>query len=172
MRQFAKPKIIVSKCLEFDACRYNAEMIPDATIRNLQPFVTFIPVCPEVEIGLGVPRETIRMVEENGVNRLVQPSTREDVTEKMKQFSNDFLQTISDVDGFILKNRSPSCGTRDVKIYSGFEKAPVKGKGSGLFGGAVIKNFRIFQLKKRVDCRILLLENISLQDCLQSRITK
>ncbi|MCV5520250.1 DUF523 domain-containing protein, partial [Escherichia coli] len=83
------------------------EMIPDATIRNLQPFVTFIPVCPEVEIGLGTPRETIRIVEENGVNRLVQPSTREDVTEKMERFSNDFLHTISDVDGFILKNRSP-----------------------------------------------------------------
>ncbi|MBP0758743.1 MULTISPECIES: YbgA family protein [Bacillus] len=139
MRQFAKPTIVVSKCLEFDACRYNGEMIPDVTIRNLQPFVTFIPVCPEVEIGLGTPRETIRIVEEKGVNKLVQPSTREDLTEKMEQFSNEFLQTLSDVDGFILKNRSPSCGTRDVKIYSGFEKAPAKGKGPGLFGGAVVK---------------------------------
>ncbi len=172
MRQFAKPTIVVSKCLEFDACRYNGEMIPDVTIRNLRPFVTFIPVCPEVEIGLGIPRETIRIVEENGVNTLVQPSTREDVTEKMEQFSNGFLQTISDVDGFILKNRSPSCGTRDVKIYSGFEKAPAKGKGPGLFGGAVLKIFRTFQLKKKVDCRILLLENISLQGYLQSHITK
>lgn len=172
MRQFAKPIIVVSKCLEFDACRYNGEMVPDLTIRNLQPFVTFIPVCPEVEIGLGTPRETIRIVEKNGANRLVQPSIREDVTEKMNEFSNAFLQTLPEVDGFILKNRSPSCGTRDVKIYSGFEKGPVKGKGTGLFGGAVIKNFRIFQLKKKVDCRILLLESISLQDCLQSRITK
>lgn len=141
MRQFAKPIIVVSKCLEFDACRYNGEVIPDITIRNLQPFVTFIPVCPEVEIGLGTPRETIRIVEKNGANMLVQPSTREDVTEKMEQFSNAFLQTLPEVDGFILKNRSPSCGTRDVKIYSGFEKGPVNGKGTGLFGGAVIKNF-------------------------------
>ena len=54
MRQFAKPTIVVSKCLEFDACRYNGEMIPDVTIRNLQPFVTFIPVCPEVEIDWGL----------------------------------------------------------------------------------------------------------------------
>ncbi|EJR62592.1 hypothetical protein IIO_02523 [Bacillus cereus VD115] len=139
MRQFAKPTIVVSKCLEFDACRYNGEMIPDITIRNLQPFVTFIPVCPEVEIGLGVPRETIRIIEEKGLNKLVQPSTREDVTEKMEQFSNKFLQTLPHIDGFILKNRSPSCGTRDVKIYSSLEKGPVKG--TGLFGGAVIKNF-------------------------------
>lgn len=75
------------------------------------------------------------------MNRLVQPSIREDVTEKMNEFSNAFLQTLPEVDGFILKNRSPSCGTRDVKIYSGFEKGPVKGKGTGLFGGAVIKKF-------------------------------
>ena len=94
MRQFAKPTIVVSKCLEFDACRYNGEMIPDVTIRNLQPFVTFIPVCPEVEIGLGTPRETIRIVEENGMNRLVQPSTQEDVTEKWSSFQMTFTNDI------------------------------------------------------------------------------
>ncbi|KFN02338.1 DUF1722 domain-containing protein [Bacillus clarus] len=141
MRQFTKPTVVVSKCLEFAACRYNGDMIPDITIRNLQPFVTFIPVCPEVEIGLGIPRETIRIVEEGGINKLVQPSTREDVTGKMEQFSNHFLHTLLDVDGFILKSRSPSCGTRDVKVYTGYEKAPAKGKGAGVFGGAVLKKF-------------------------------
>ncbi|WP_026590836.1 YbgA family protein [Bacillus sp. UNC437CL72CviS29] len=141
MRQFAKPTVVVSKCLEFDACRYNGEMISDVTIRNLQPFVTFIPVCPEVEIGLGIPRETIRIIEDEGIHKLVQPSTKEDVTEKMKSFSNQFLGSLPDVDGFILKNRSPSCGTRDVKIYTGYEKSPVKEKGAGLFGSAVLKEF-------------------------------
>ena len=58
----------------------------------------------------------------------------------MERFSNDFLHTISDVDGFILKNRSPSCGTRDVKIYSVL-KSTSKRKGPGLFGGAVVKIF-------------------------------
>lgn len=141
MRQFAKPTVVVSKCLEFDACRYNGDMIPDVTIRNLQPFVTFIPVCPEVEIGLGIPRETIRIVEESGIHKLVQPSTKEDVTERMQRFSDQFLSALPDVDGFILKSRSPSCGTRDVKFYTGYEKSPAKGKGTGLFGGAVLKKF-------------------------------
>ncbi|PDY46800.1 YbgA family protein [Bacillus pseudomycoides] len=141
MRQFAKPTVVVSKCLEFDACRYNGERISDITIRNLQPFVTFIPVCPEVEIGLGIPRETIRIIEDSGIHKLVQPSTREDVTERMQRFSDQFLSTLLDVDGFILKNRSPSCGTRDVKIYTGYDKSPVKEKGAGLFGGAVLKKF-------------------------------
>ena len=76
--------------LEFDTCRYNGDMIFDVTIQNLKPFVTFIPVCPEVEIGLGIPRETIRIVEENGVQKLVQPSTRKDLTEQMQHFSNSF----------------------------------------------------------------------------------
>ncbi|MBJ8028611.1 DUF523 and DUF1722 domain-containing protein [Bacillus cereus group sp. N21] len=141
MRQFAKPTVVVSKCLEFGACRYNGDLIHDVTIRNLQPFVTFIPVCPEVEIGLGIPRETIRIIEDSGIHKLVQPSTRKDVTERMQRFSDQFLSTLLDVDGFILKNRSPSCGTRDVKIYTGYEKSPVKEKGAGFFGGAVLKNF-------------------------------
>ena len=120
---------------------------------------------------MGTPRETIRIVEENGENRLVQPSTREDVTEKMEQFSNDFLQTIPDVDGFILKNRSPSCGTRDVKIYSVLKKRQQRER-SWLIRRSSSKNFRIFLLKRKVDCRILLLESISLQGYLQSHITK
>ncbi|AFQ26324.1 DUF523 and DUF1722 domain-containing protein [Bacillus thuringiensis] len=138
-RQFPKPKVVVSKCLEFDTCRYNGDMIFDVTIQNLKPFVTFIPVCPEVEIGLGIPRETIRIVEENGVQKLVQPSTRKDLTEQMQHFSNSFLSTLPDVDGFILKSRSPSCGIKDVNIYTGYEKSPTKGKGPGIFGGAVLR---------------------------------
>ncbi|MDC2864484.1 MULTISPECIES: YbgA family protein [unclassified Bacillus (in: firmicutes)] len=141
MRQFVKPAVVVSKCLEFEACRYNGDKLSDATVRNLQPFVEFIPVCPEVEIGLGIPRETIRIVEHDGTQKLVQPSTGADLTEKMQQFSNVFLSSIPDVDGFILKNRSPSCGTRDVKIYAGLGKAPTKGKGVGLFGSAVLARF-------------------------------
>ncbi|ENQ3077076.1 DUF523 and DUF1722 domain-containing protein [Bacillus cereus] len=141
MRQFVKPTVVVSKCLEFEACRYNGDKLSDATVRNLQPYVEFIPVCPEVEIGLGIPRETIRIVEHDGTQKLVQPSTGADLTEKMQQFSDVFLSSLPDVDGFILKNRSPSCGTRDVKIYAGLGKAPTKGKGAGLFGSAVLARF-------------------------------
>ncbi|MEH7462850.1 DUF523 and DUF1722 domain-containing protein [Bacillus thuringiensis] len=141
MRQFVKPTVVVSKCLEFEACRYNGDKLSDATVRNLQSYVEFIPVCPEVEIGLGIPRETIRIVEHDGTQKLVQPSTGADLTEKMQQFSNVFLSSLPDVDGFILKNRSPSCGTRDVKIYAGLGKAPTKGKGTGLFGSAVLAEF-------------------------------
>lgn len=55
---------------------------------------------------------------------------------------------ILDVDGFILKNCLLSCGMCDVKIYFGFEKVLVKGKGVGLFGGVVVKNFLYFFIEE------------------------
>ncbi|OZM57012.1 cytoplasmic protein [Lottiidibacillus patelloidae] len=137
-RNFVKPNVVVSKCLEFDECRYNGEVLPDATVRNLLPFVTFTPICPEVEIGLGTPREVIRIVREGEDDKLVQPSTNEDLTDKMVNFTKTYLESLNEeVDGFLLKGRSPSCGIRDVKIYGGMEKAPTVAKGSGLFARGV-----------------------------------
>ncbi|WP_261131242.1 DUF523 and DUF1722 domain-containing protein [Bacillus sp. Marseille-Q3570] len=141
MRFFPKPRVVVSKCLEFDACRYNGDVLKDLTVRSLMPYVEFIPICPEVEIGLGTPRETIRLVDSRNGPRLVQPSTKKDLTEKMDVFSNEFFHSFPEIDGFILKNRSPSCGTRDVRIYTRMEKSPVKGKGSGIFGGNVLEKY-------------------------------
>jgi len=75
--------VVSSKCLEFEACRYNGVMIPDPFVRKLIPLADFLPVCPEMEIGLGVPRDPIRVVSEKGGLRLIQPSTGLDCTEKM-----------------------------------------------------------------------------------------
>jgi uncharacterized protein YbgA (DUF1722 family)/uncharacterized protein YbbK (DUF523 family) len=141
MRQFEVPSVVVSKCLEFDACRYNGDVISDQTVHNMKNYVRFIPICPEVEIGLGTPREVIRIVSEEDEHRLLQPSSGEDVTDRMNEFSKVFLESLGDVDGFILKNRSPSCGVRDVKVYSGREKSPVKEKSAGFFGRAVLEQY-------------------------------
>ncbi|MGM7703181.1 YbgA family protein [Pseudalkalibacillus sp. Hm43] len=141
MRSFPKPRVVVSKCLEFEACRYNGDVLKDMTVRRLMPYVEFIPICPEVEIGLGTPRETVRLVSQENEVRMIQPSTKQDLTEDMNTFSRAFFDSLPDVDGFILKNRSPSCGTRDVRIYTGVEKAPVKEKGTGLFGGNVLNEY-------------------------------
>lgn len=141
MNQFVKPKVVVSKCLEFQACRYDGQLMKDQTIHTLMPFVEFIPVCPEVEIGLGIPRDVIRVVQQEDKNRLIQPSTKADLTDKMNEFSEMFLAEVGEVDGFILKNRSPSCGLTDAKIYSGIEKSPVVATGGGLFGEKVKERF-------------------------------
>jgi uncharacterized protein YbbK (DUF523 family) len=62
MRLFARPKIVISKCIEFDHCRYDGSLIPSDFVNALKPHADFIPVCPEVEIGLGVPRRSLRIV--------------------------------------------------------------------------------------------------------------
>lgn len=137
MPEFVKPVIVVSKCLEFEKCRYNGDVIHDPVVKKLQDFVQFIPVCPEVGIGLGIPRDTIRIVEINGENKLLQPSTEEDLTKRMKDYSETFLKHLPEIDGCIMKSKSPTCGMKDVKVYSGVEKSPVIGKTSGFFAQAI-----------------------------------
>lgn len=131
----------MSKCIEFAKCRYDGSMIPSDFVKALEPHVEFIPVCAEMEIGLGVPRDSIRIVSINGEHRLVQPATGLDVTDKMGDFSSSFLASLQEVDGFILKYRSPSCGMKDIKVYSGSAKSTAVSKTAGFFGGAVVKSF-------------------------------
>jgi len=148
MREFVRPKVVVSRCLEFDHCRYNGNLISSPIVASLMEYVDFLPVCPEVEIGLGVPRDPVRIILSNGKQRLVQPVSGRDLTEVMEAFCTDFLDSIVDVDGFILKFRSPSCGIKDVKVYltATLKSAPV-GKTPGFFGGAVLKKFHFLAVE-------------------------
>lgn len=136
-----KPKILVSKCLGFDACRWNGVVIEEQFIKKLSDFVEFITVCPEVEIGLGVPRDPIRIIKKNGEYFLIQYKTEKDITKVMENFSKKFLKKIEkeNIDGVILKDRSPSCGIKDVKIFS--DKNVVIQKGSGFFAKDVVNTF-------------------------------
>ncbi len=137
-----KPVVFVSKCLGFAKCRWNGVTIYDDFVQKLQPHVHYRTTCPEVEIDLGVPRDPIRVVSLQGNLRLKQPATKRDVTEKMSGFINTLLDSLKDVDGFLLKSRSPSCGIKDVKIYSSIEKGAAIGKGAGFFGSAILERFQ------------------------------
>ena len=88
---YLRPRIVISKCLEFDACRYDGQMIKNKFIKNLKKFIDFIPVCPEVEIGMGIPRDTIRIIKNNKERLLFQPETGNDFSKKMDLFSKKFL---------------------------------------------------------------------------------
>ena len=131
----------MSRCIEFDHCRYDGSMIPSDFVAALKPYADFVPVCAEMEIGLGVPRNTIRIVSIKGEPRLIQPATGLDVTDKMLSFSKSFLDSLSEIDGFILKFRSPSCGMKDIKVYSGPDKSSSVAKAAGFFGGAAVKRY-------------------------------
>ncbi len=136
-----EPRVVFSRCLGFDACRYNGQTIRDRVVESLVPFVEPITVCPEMAIGLGVPREPIRLIEEKGERVLFQPATGRDVTAEMASFADRFLDELTDVDGFVLKYRSPSCGPTQVRVYN--SRAPEAGhrKGAGAFGGRVLERF-------------------------------
>jgi len=135
------PRVVFSRCLGFEACRYNGQTVRDDTVESLVPFVEPITVCPEMAIGLGVPREPIRLIEEKGEHVLFQPTTGRDVTAQMASFADRFLDELTNVDGFILKYRSPSCGLSQVRVYN--SRAPRAGhrKGMGAFGGRVMERF-------------------------------
>lgn len=141
--QEKKPIVVVSSCLEFEYVRYNGQIIKSKTVEKLKEFVEFIPVCPEVEIGLGVPRKPIRIIKnpKTKEKKLVQPLTGEDVTKKMSSFADKFLKNLKDVDGFILKEESPTSGLYSVKQYLGDSKSAAVVTGSGFFGEEILKRF-------------------------------
>ena len=139
-RKFTKPTVVISKCLEFEACRYNGLKISFDPLTLMMPHIDFVPICPEVEIGLGTPRDPIRIVKKKNIT-LVQPSTNKKLTLDMNQFSNLFLDNLETVDGFILKAKSPSCAIKDAKYYYKKDKEQSAGKGPGLFTKKVFKLF-------------------------------
>lgn len=141
MTERARPRIVVSRCLGFDAVRYNGQILRSNFVESLKDFVDFVPVCPEVEVGLGIPRTPVRLVGRGGEVRLVQLETGLDVTFKMREFINSFFTDLGDVDGFIMKSRSPSSGLRDVKIYPSIEKVAATAKGPGFFGAAILERY-------------------------------
>jgi uncharacterized protein YbgA (DUF1722 family)/uncharacterized protein YbbK (DUF523 family) len=141
MTEFPRPKVVISKCLGFDACRFNGEIFQDRFVAKLGNHVEFISVCPEVEIGLGTPRPPVRLVSAPEGLRMIQPLTGADLTDFVRRFSAQFLDSLEDVEGFILTHRSPSCGVGDAKYYAGPEKGPAIGKTDGLFGEAVLQRF-------------------------------
>jgi uncharacterized protein YbbK (DUF523 family)/uncharacterized protein YbgA (DUF1722 family) len=145
---YPKPVVVVSRCLEFEPVRYNGQVIPCTIVKELEPFVKYIKVCPEYEVGLGVPRDPIRIVQQKEGLRLIQPKTKEDITDKMNKFTLDFIEKLPEVDGFIFKADSPTIGLRNIKIYSGIEKAPVVKRGHGFFAGQLLERYPDYPMEE------------------------
>jgi len=132
---------VISRCIGFEACRYNAQMLRDQFIERLIPFIEVITVCPEADIGLGTPRKPVRLVNADGALRMIQPASGEDVTDAMQGYIANKMQGFSDIDGFILKGRSPSCGPSGVKIYQSMLPGAMTSKGEGMFAAAAREHF-------------------------------
>jgi uncharacterized protein YbbK (DUF523 family)/uncharacterized protein YbgA (DUF1722 family) len=132
---------VVSRCLDLAPCRYNGAVIETPFVRRLQAHVDLLPVCPELEVGLGVPRAPIRLVRRGGATVLVQPATGCDLTRAMGAFAEGFLESLPEVDAFLLKARSPSCGVHGVKVFPDADTDAPQGREIGMFARAVLSRF-------------------------------
>ena len=136
-----RPRVVVSRCLGFESCRYDGTVAECALVNELKPFVDFLPVCPEVGAGLGIPRKQIRLIISQEGHRLVEPETRMDRTDSVSRFSARFIGGLGHVDGFILKSRSPSCAIKDAKLYRSIGDVTEAGRGAGLFAKMAMTAF-------------------------------
>lgn len=142
-----KPRRIrvgISACLLGRQVRYDGGHKRDRSILTaLGRLFELVPVCPELEVGLGVPREPLRLEGRSASPRLVFTHTRGDITGRMNAWARRRLRELrkADLCGFILKSHSPSCGLERVRLYQpGRPGAPAR-KGTGLFARAVMKHF-------------------------------
>ena len=134
-----KVRIGISSCLLGQEVRYNGgHKRDDFLAETFGPFVEWVAVCPEVELGLGVPRPAIRLERIGGGVRLLMPSTGDDLTDAMRELSRGRVEALAGMglDGYVLKKDSPSCGMERVRVYQG-AGAPSK-DGRGLFAAALL----------------------------------
>lgn len=134
-----KPKLIISKCLNSEKCRFDGQGYDDKVISLLRDYVDIETVCPETSIGLSIPRNPLRIEKDSDVNRLIEAKSNVDYTYQMCEFAEEFINGMDDIDGFILKSRSPSCGIKDVKVYPKSQKCSISKNATGIFSSKVIE---------------------------------
>jgi uncharacterized protein YbbK (DUF523 family) len=141
----------ISACLLGDEVRYDGGHKRDAFLTGvLGPLVEWVKVCPEVEVGMGTPREAIRLVEADGRLRLVTVKTAIDHTASMTAYSETRVNALesADLSGYVLKKDSPSCGMTRVKVYRGH--GPGARTGVGLYAQALVARFPHLPSRKKV----------------------
>jgi uncharacterized protein YbgA (DUF1722 family)/uncharacterized protein YbbK (DUF523 family) len=144
-----KIRIGVSTCLLGEAVRYDGGHAHDRYVtETLGQYMEFVPICPEMEAGFGVPREPVRQVGDPASPRLMTVRTKKDLTDTMTAWVRRRVRELEkeDLCGFIFKSKSPSSGMERVKVYT--EKGmPVK-KGVGLFARAFMEHFPLIPVEE------------------------
>ena len=143
-----RPRIGISSCLLGEKVRYNGQHQHDRFLtETLGKYVDYVPVCPEVECGLPIPRPAMRLVGDPASPRLMTSSTGVDLTDKMMTWAPDKLSTLENQDlaGFIFKARSPSSGMERVKVYNG--RGGMAGRAPGMFAKAFMDHFPLLPVE-------------------------
>jgi len=142
-RPLPRIRLGVSACLLGSKVRFDGQHKRDSFLTGeLAPLVEWVPVCPEVEVGMGVPREAVRLIASGpGASpRMVGLTSGTDWTQRMNRFGAARVRALAgeDLSGFVLKSKSPSCGLERVKVFADAEsRSPAHARGAGLFAAAL-----------------------------------
>ncbi|WP_136808941.1 YbgA family protein [Desulfosediminicola flagellatus] len=134
----------ISSCLMGNMVRFDGGHQHDKYLTGtLGVYVEYVPVCPEVECGMSIPRESLRLVGDPESPRLVTSRSNIDHTEQMQNWASGRVKQLESeqLDGFIFKNRSPSSGMERVKVYPASGKGMAEKKGVGMFARAFMEHF-------------------------------
>ena len=137
-------RIGISSCLLGQKVRFDGGHKHDRYLSDtLGQYYEWVPVCPEVEIGLDIPRPTIRLERHGADVRLVMPKQdNRDLTDAMRKYAKKRVEELAgeELSGYILKKNSPSCGMERVRVYPPTGGMPEKG-GRGMFAEALLERF-------------------------------
>jgi uncharacterized protein YbgA (DUF1722 family)/uncharacterized protein YbbK (DUF523 family) len=144
-----KIRIGISSCLLGESVRYDGGHKLDRFVRDtLGLYVDYVPVCPEVECGFGIPRESMHLEGDPRSPRLVTSRTKKDVTGQMVTWAQNRVAELEgeDLCGFIFKSNSPSSGMERVKIFD--DKGMPRKIGIGLFAGIFMNHFPLVPVEE------------------------
>ncbi len=140
-------KIGISACLLGEGVRYDGGHKRSVfCTEQLSEYVDFVPLCPEVGIGLPVPRPTIRL-EDHDSNIIAKSADGTDVTRSLRQFGKEATSKIKGVSGYIFCAKSPSCGMERVKVYQGDSKMN-SATGIGIFAEELMRNHPLLPVEE------------------------
>jgi uncharacterized protein YbbK (DUF523 family) len=166
-----KIKLGISSCLLGENVRYDGGHKLDRFLCDtLGKYIEYVPVCPEVECGLGIPRESMRLEGDAASPRLVTNQSKQNKTDVLANWAQKRVRELEaeNLCGFIFKSDSPSCGIERVKVYNQMD-LPVK-TGVGIFARIFVEHFPLLpaedegrlhdpELRENVIERILCLRN-------------
>lgn len=134
-------RVAASECLLGRPVRWNGEHNGDVWPRHrLEKLFTLVGLCPEVGIGMGVPREPIKLVGNAVAPRVVAvDDPRRDYTDRLRGYAGEVAPTLDGVQGYIFADRSPSCGLAGVKVFD--ENGGYRRIGRGIYAAAVMSDY-------------------------------
>ena len=139
----------ISACLLGQEVRFDGGHKRDRFLTDeLGKYVEWVPVCPEVEVGMGTPREPVQLVRVGETTRMMTTTTGIDYTDRMNEWARARVEMLAreDLDGYVLKSKSPSCGVWNVKV-EGVAGLPAT-DGRGLFASVLLERFPMLPVEE------------------------